>query len=304
MRTLSSARADRDALGSLHPAVSFAFFAAVVGITMFSLHPVVLAASLIGSLLYRMHLDRTGAAGLAGLVLTAFALPAVINPLFNHAGVTVLGHLPSGNPVTLESIVYGAATGAMLAATMVWFSCVQRVMTSDKIIYLFGRLWPALALVFSMVLRFVPRFRTQLGRIEAAQRGIGRDPGHGSARARAHAGMRMMSILGTWALESSVETADSMRSRGYGLRGRTSFSLFRVSPADRVLAPVIALSVLPVAAGAVTGDFSFLFLPGIAAPPPSALGLAASVSFTFLCLLPVLLDWLDDLKWRSLRSKI
>jgi energy-coupling factor transport system permease protein len=39
---------------------------------------------------------------------------AWLNPLFNHAGVTLLFYLPGGNPVTLESMVYGLAAATML----------------------------------------------------------------------------------------------------------------------------------------------------------------------------------------------
>ena len=42
-------------------------------------------------------------------------LAAVVNPAFVHQGVTILTYLPSGNPLTLESILYGlaAALGAV-----------------------------------------------------------------------------------------------------------------------------------------------------------------------------------------------
>ncbi len=36
----------------------------------------------------------------------------------------------------------------------------------------------------------------------------------------------------TWSLENAIETADSMRARGYGLPGRTSFSIYRFDSRD------------------------------------------------------------------------
>ena len=44
------------------------------------------------------------------------AMAALINPAFNHEGATLLTYLPSGNPLTLESILYGLAAGARLGA--------------------------------------------------------------------------------------------------------------------------------------------------------------------------------------------
>ena len=41
-----------------------------------------------------------------------------------------------------------------------------------------------------------------------------------------------VSILVSWSLESSIESADSMAARGYGLKGRTSYNLFKLRSAD------------------------------------------------------------------------
>lgn len=73
-----------------------------------------------------------------------------MNLAFNHQGATILAYLPSGNPLTLESIAYGFAAAAMLAAVVLWFSCWNTVMTSDKLMHLFGRVVPALSLLLSM----------------------------------------------------------------------------------------------------------------------------------------------------------
>ena len=53
-------------------------------------------------------------------------------------------------------MLYGLASAALLSATLLWFTCYNTVMTSDKFIYLFGRVIPALSLVLSMTMRFVP----------------------------------------------------------------------------------------------------------------------------------------------------
>lgn len=68
----------------------------------------------------------------------------------------------------------------MLAAVVTWFSCYTAVMTSDKFVYLFGRVIPALSLVLSMTLRFVPKFQAQFRVVSEAQRCVGRDVSDGS----------------------------------------------------------------------------------------------------------------------------
>lgn len=84
-------------------------------------------------------------------MLPSCLLMAIINPLFSHAGATMLFYMKDGNPVTLESILYGIGAGVMLAGVVSWFSVFNVVMTSDKFMYLFGKAIPAASLLLSMV---------------------------------------------------------------------------------------------------------------------------------------------------------
>lgn len=155
----------------------------------------------------------------------------------------MLFYLKDGNPVTLESIVYGLASGLMLAGVISWFSVFHEVMTSDKFMYLFGKVIPAFSLLLSMTLRFVPRFTEQIRRVAEAQQCIGRNVNNGNVFQRAAHGLKILSITTTWALENSVETADSMKSRAYGLRGRTNFSIYRFDPEGRDVTGIFSGSI-------------------------------------------------------------
>lgn len=96
---------------------------------------------------------------------------ALLNPMFNHYGVTMLYYVKSsGNWITLEALVYGVVLGAVMFVVIQWFSCYNKVMTTDKFIYLFGRIIPALSLILSMALRFVPRFTAQLKVIRSGRK--------------------------------------------------------------------------------------------------------------------------------------
>ena len=170
----------RDSFSTYHPAVNLLFFTEVLGFSMFLLHPVCLAVSLAGAAAYDLYLNGKKALAfcLKG-ILPMMAVTALLNPCFNHQGATILAYLPSGNPLTLESILYGLAAAAMLAAVVLWFACFNTVITSDKFVYLFGRVIPSLSLVLSMALRFVPRFKAQLRTVTRAQKCIGKDPARG-----------------------------------------------------------------------------------------------------------------------------
>ena len=248
-----------DTLRTCHPAVSFAYFALVIACAMLLMHPVCLVLSTLGGGWYVARL--LGGKGLRRHLLWLLPmalLAAALNPAFVHQGVTILAYLPSGNPLTLESLLYGLAAGAMLSAVALWFVCVTDVITSDKVVYLFGRVIPALSLLLSMILRFVPRFVRRLRAVAQAQRHLGRDTQTGAPVQRVRSALRVFSIVVTWSLESGLITADSMRCRGYGLPGRTSFSLYRFDRRDGAVALWLAFCGLYLLGGGLAGGAALL----------------------------------------------
>ena len=295
----------RDSFYGFHPFVNLAFFAAVIGFSMVFMHPVCLGISLICAAAYAIYIHgkkvvRTGMI----FMLPMLVFIALMSPLFNHRGGTILTYLPNGNPVTLESVLYGIAAAVMLVTVITWFSCFNAVMTSDKFVYIFGRIFPALSLIFSMALRFVPRFKTQTKVIADAQRGIGRDILRGSILTRIRHGIKILSIMVTWALENSIETADSMKSRGYGLPGRTAFSIYKFTRRDAYALVYIVICAAVVITGAVTGLYHFRYFPTIRG---QWTGFGTIVIFTVyfaLAIFPVLVNLKEDLIWKRIESKI
>ena len=103
-----------------HPAVSFLYFALVIGFSMVLTHPACLMISLCGAAACLIaQRGWRGAAGTLRYVLPVVLLATVVNPAFSHRGATVLAYLPSGNPLTLESIAYGVGAGALLECVLV-----------------------------------------------------------------------------------------------------------------------------------------------------------------------------------------
>lgn len=290
---------DQTAFSRLHPAVSFAYFALVLLLSMFLLHPIALGVTLVSALCCAAGLEGPGALArrlvwLAPMMLLA----AILNPAFNHAGVTVLAYLPSGNPLTLESVLYGLAAAGMLGAVVLWFVCFSAVMTSDKLICLFGRLVPALSLVITMALRFVPRFARQFRAVWDARTCLGLDrAGKGPLRALRSAAACLGAVL-SWSLENAVDAADSMKSRGYGLPGRTSFALYRFTRRDwRVLAWLLTCGAL-LLAGWAAGGFRWRYFPSVKGTALTPLGAALFALYLALCLTPLALNAWDGLRWR------
>ena len=293
-----------DVFGSCHPAVNFLYFVLVIAFSMCLTHPVCLLLSVCGAVIYHAVLLGPRSLRKSAVWMVPMAvLAAVINPAFTHQGVTILAYLPSGNPLTLESMLYGLASAALLSATLLWFTCYNAVMTSDKFIYLFGRVIPALSLVLSMTMRFVPRFRTQLHTVAQAQKYMGRDTENGSLLRRTKNAMKVFSIMVTWSLESAIETADSMKSRGYGEKGRTAFSIYRMESRDRYALAWLGFCGLYLLCGCLAGGLKWWYFPLLQGVMTQPFSISFYLAYLALCLTPVILDRREARAWRCSPSK-
>lgn len=291
----------RDSFSSYHPIINFLYFVLVLIFTMFFMHPVSLVISLLSAVAYSVCLNGTKALRFSlTAVLPMMLIAALVNPIFNHEGATILTYLPSGNPLTLESMVYGVASAFMLAGVILWFSCYSTVMTSDKFVYLFGRVIPALSLVLSMTLRFVPKFKAQLQVVSEAQACAGRDTANGSLLQRAKNGVTILSILVTWSLENAIETADSMKSRGYGLPGRTAFSIYRFDSRDKLALLWLLLCGGYIVLGWALGGLRWWYYPMISGELTGIFPISLQLVYLSLCLTPVILNRMEVQKWKRL----
>ena len=292
---------NRDAFSAYHPIINFLYFVLVLVFTMFFMHPISLAISLLSALAYSVCLNGTKAVRFSlAAILPMMLIAAVVNPIFNHEGATILTYLPSGNPLTMESMVYGVASAFMLAGVITWFSCYSAVMTSDKFVYLFGRVIPALSLVLSMTLRFVPKFKAQLQVVSEAQSCVGRDTANGSLLRRAKNGITILSILVTWSLENAIETADSMKSRGYGLPGRTAFSIYRFDGRDKLALLWLLFCGGYIILGWALGGLRWWYYPIISGALMGAFPVSLQLVYLALYLTPVIMNRMEVRKWKRL----
>ncbi|SDS21197.1 energy-coupling factor transport system permease protein [Paenibacillaceae bacterium GAS479] len=295
----------RDAFTTFHPVVNFVYFTFVLVLSMAFMHPIFQAISLASAIGYSILLNGRKAVKFNLLyMLPLLLVMAAFNPIFNHAGVTILFYLPNGNPFTKESILYGIAAACMYVTVIVWFSCFNKVITSDKLMYIFGKIMPAISLILAMTLRFVPRYRHQLSVISQAQRSIGRDLSQGNLIERARNGLRILSILTTWAMENAIETADSMKARGYGLPKRTSFSIYRFERRDQLTLAIMTGLVAVVLTGGALGENTIRYFPSVVMKEYSPLSFVVYGAYFIFCTLPVMFQIVEEVKWKYIVSKI
>ena len=299
-RIFADGLGENGSFASFHPLVTFFYFGCVIGVSMISMHPLFLAETLLAAVFYSLLLNGVKQFRfILFICLPILLITAVINPLFNHRGVTVLFYL-NGNQMTLEAILYGLAAAAMLVSVVVWFSCFSRVVTSDKFIYLFGRILPVLSLVLSMCLRYVPLLKNRFREISEGQKCMGRDYGIRQPIRKLRQLAREISILIAWSLETSIETSDSMEARGYGLRGRTSFHIFKFTRRDGFTLVFIVLAAGLVFTGCAFGVNSIYYYPAVYAPHSWGVTLPVAAVYLLLLVFPAVIDLKGEYKWAKL----
>lgn len=287
-----------------HPLINFIYFTAVIVFSMIFVHPICLVTSLLCSVMYSIILNGKKALKFIAMLLPLMLISALINPAFNHEGVTVIAYLPSGNPLTLESILYGIVAASMVATVICWFSCFNKIMTSDKFIYLFGRIIPSLSLILSMTFRFVPKFKEQVQEVSNAQKSMGRDSSEGSVFARVKNSIRILSAVITWSLENAIDTSDSMKSRGYGLTGRTAYSNYVFDKRDVTALIYLAVTIIYFLIGALLGKIHYRYFPSMRGTDMSFYSTSIFISYIMICIMPIIIEIWEELKWRKLKSKI
>ena len=293
---------NKDAFSGFHPAVNLAFFLAALSMTMVIQHPVYLLISMVSGCVYLLYLQgRKGFYRQVGYLLPILVMTAVMNPMFNHEGITVLCYLPNDNPITLEAACFGLASAVMMGAAIVWFNCCNTVFTSDKIIYLFGRVIPALSLLISMTLRFVPRFKNFLQSVLRTQRAMHKPE---NKKEQLQQALSAFSATVSWAMEQSIVSADSMKSRGYGIGGRTAFSIYRFEKRDGAALGILALLCIGASAPHLLGRMSWTYYPSLTGQLLGSVQILAYLCYGGMCNLPLMIDLLEDRKWNALRSKI
>ena len=290
-----------DAFNKIHPFTGLLYFAVVIGFSMFFMNPVCITLSLCCALLSAVIINGKRALGLTvKFIIPMILLVMIINPVFNHRGATIITYLPWQNPLTLEAILYGIASAVMFSSVILWFSVFNTVMTSAKIICLFGRIIPSLSLVISMTLRFVPRFVSKFKELKSARI----TPQKQGFIIKMKILLSELSVMLSWSLESSIESADSMKSRGYGIKGRTAYNIFKFRKTDVIIITALIISALTMVLLIVLGVGKYSFYPVLKIEFSGAVSVLFYVIHLGIMLIPSITIAWEGLKWKQLQSKI
>ena len=286
-----------------HPAVNFLYFTTVIAGMIIFQHPIFLLISFACAFIYSIKRNGWKALAFNIVLIPLVVVYAFYYSSYNHFGVTVLQQNSIGNNITLESLVYGLVLGFVIAGVLIWFSCVYSVFTTDKVIYLFGKVSPRLSLFLAIILRMVPRIKKEAKKINTAQRGIGRGANQGNIFRRLRNSIRILSMLITWTIDSLTMVSESMRSRGSSLRGRKAFSIYRFDNRDRayVIGNFACLTVVLMAVMLKQTDI--LYDPRIIMTPITSMSYLFYIGYAVFCLMPLGLElWTEYRFWKARKA--
>ena len=285
---------------SYHPTINLIFFTLVIGATICFNHPVFVAISFICSFIYAIKLNGIKALVFNICLIIVMSAFVYYYAGFNHFGETNISTTWVDNNITLESIVYAIILALTIASVVMWFSCIHAVFYADKIIYLFGRVFPKLSLYLSIILRTVPRIKERWKKVSVAQQCIGKGPNQGNLLARFVNIIRVTSILATWTLDDFMQTTESMKSRGYSLKKRTSFSIYRFDNRDRSFVVTIFACGVVLMVGILLNQTTALYDPRIVINKLTFGSYVFYGVYAGLCLLPMGLQIIGERKFNKL----
>lgn len=284
-----------DRFSKFHPLISFSFFMGVIAVTILYSNSFSVFASFLCAFLYYARLKgKTAVKTLFKFVIPMAVFAGVFNFLFSHYGESIIFSVKDMR-FTAESLLSGLFTGIMIGAVIMWFNCYNEIVTSDKFMALFGGIAPNLTLLFSMVLRFIPLMVKLSSEIKEANEGMGIE-----TKGLKNSVSRFSALISI-ALEKSIETADSMRARGFGKNKRSRYSAFDFRFSDGISIAFILLMLICVTVISVKAYPQFVFYPHIEI---KGFGYTANVIFLIYSLFPLIADFTEDMKWHLLKSKI
>lgn len=216
-----------------HPLVSFLYYAGLITLVFFMLHPIFLGLGLFMILIMNyLHDQLNGVRRWFILLLTSVFFLMILNPLFNERGRHVL-FLVGQHRFTLEAVVMGGMNAVSIISVIAIFISYNVVVTPNKLLFLFSKILPQTAVLLMLTLRFIPLMRRRLDEISLVQKSKGISVHHGPWVKKVKTGLTHVQALLTYSLEEAIQTADSMKARGYGSgRNRTTYEFFKFTKTD------------------------------------------------------------------------
>lgn len=268
---------------------------------MYLNHPLILVTGCV--LLMLMNISHDGGKALKTwlpILLIMSILIIVLNPFLVSRGTNILFYF-RGKQVTLEAMVYGITMALMIVNILLMFVSFNLILNGNRFLYIFARFLPRTALLIMIAIRFVPLLKRKLAEISEVQQVRGLSMTMGSLQERMTIGMLRIQLLLSWSLEEAIQTADSMKARGYGSGKKTSYTPYKMEYRDwGWLCGLIMLFFLCLAGGAL-GYGKIVIYPELGPLFFFPIDWVVFICSTLLISFPLVVEGREYVRWKFSR---
>ncbi len=183
----------------------------------------------------------------------------ILNMFFSHVGNTHI-YIYGTYYVTLEAIIYGIIMAITFFLVTLTFLAYNTYVSYQDMLYVFSKKYPNISMIIIMSLRFVPLIQKRSKELHELSK-LKNNNEKISYREKLSQLIHNLGLVVSWSLEEAMQTASSMKARGYNITKRTSYLEYKFNKIDVVLAIVILTTVIISLIGLYNGIGSILIYP-------------------------------------------
>lgn len=281
----------------LHPLTAFIYLIVAIYCSMVFMHPVTVCINILCSSLVCFTLCRNEFLAMVRYMVYISVLIIVFNPIVNTNGKTYLFTIFT-RKITLEAVVYGLILRGIMISGINWFTVLGRMITTDKFDYLFSRFFPSLCTIFTMTIGMIPLFQNKLYEITWVRKSLKGDDN------KLKGAVEDLNAAVNFAFEKAVNVSKTMKNRGFGSSKPTRYIRYRFVFADLAVFLVHAVSVISINQAIYDRSINVRIIPRMQIIPFSSNDTVYLVIYILFLLTPILMHFIEEIRWNYLRSKI
>lgn len=235
----------------VHPVVVVVYYIGFFTFAFLFNNPIFILTSLAFSIASAIYYNGYAlSAGIFKLTLYFGLFMLIINPLTSHKGAHILFYL-FDNPITLEAMAHGLYNFVLIATMLIIFISFNRLIDSERFLYIFSSISPKVAFVTNMTIRYVHLYKTRASELADVQNVTDENQNIGKIAKFRKLG-NLLSALVSWSLEEGMKTALVLKSKEYGRHKRSNYVLYKFTLFDGMcLFTLLALFSMLLTAGII-----------------------------------------------------
>ena len=180
----------------------------------------------------------------------------LLNTIFTHVGDTHI-YIFGSYYVTFEALVYGVIMAVTFFLVTLTFIAYNTYVSYQDMLYVFSKKYPNLSMIIIMSLRFVPLIQKRSNELLELSKLKNRNEDLKFTEKL----IQNLGLVVSWSLEEAMQSASSMKSRGYNITKRTSYLRYDFNKIDVLLTVLILVTATISVYGLYNGVGSIMIYP-------------------------------------------